>query len=362
MRPVCFILCFTIGVCLMVFSGYLPQSASARGRSGLVTAHGAARTDSDGFTRSLTRRAATDRNPGDGPVEEDTPPPDPEPELVPPPTTVEHASKPPEQPARAAISELPPSPPPAPPSNEPPPPESPAPPPPADEHPTVEPAAPAARNDTWPLLADAGPDRVVWIGWDELALDGSASTGQGITYEWKQTSGPVTLAIANPLAPVTLATGLLNVERMDWRGATYEFQLTVTDLAGEREVDSVRYTVKSAPAVTVKPTAERRFEIRDGYPLAHFIAWNTTLDGDESVFEITSDKELTFTKVSGSPYTLTGGKTGSRFVYQVVVFANGDATTSWVELLVDTEEKVPGIVQLGVNWTAVAAPPMAAER
>lgn len=361
MRPVCFILCFTIGVCLMVFSGYLPQSASARGRAGFVTAHGAARTDSDSFTRSLTRRAATDRNPGDEPVEDDAPPLDPEPEFVPPPAAVEPANTPPEQPAEAPSSEPPPSPPRAPISNEPPPPESLGPPP-TNEQPTAEPAAPAARNDTWPLLADAGPDRVVWIGWDELSLDGSASTGQGITYEWKQTSGPVTLAIANPLAPVTLATGLLNVERMDWRGATYEFQLTVTDVAGEREVDTVRYTVKSAPALTIKPSAERRFEIRDGYPLAHFVAWNTTLDGDESVFEITSDNELTFTKVSGSPYTLTGGKTGSRFIYQVVVFAGGDAATSWVELLVDTEEKVPGIVQLGVNWTAVAAPPMAAER
>ena len=56
MRPICFIVCFTLGVSLMVFSGYVPQSASARGNGlGSGTAPG---TDASN-THSVDRHPIT---------------------------------------------------------------------------------------------------------------------------------------------------------------------------------------------------------------------------------------------------------------------------------------------------------------
>lgn len=363
MRPVCFILCFTIGVCLMVFSGYLPQSASAQGnRRALVTAPDSPRPAGESFTRSLTRRAVTDRGDPDDVDDAESSAWDDQPTVEQPAAVGRPAVEPlvtiadehgagrlpsvPETPTDSGAEPSAPSEPVAV----------------ADETTSAAPAADAAPVETWPLLADAGPDRVLWVGWDEMALDGRASTGVGLTYQWKQTAGPVSLTIADPRAPLTIATGLLNVERLDWRGATYEFELTVTDAAGEQDTDAARYVVKSAPTITIKPTAARHFEFRDGYQLAHFVAWATNLDSYESLFEVTSDTELAFTKVAGSAYSLTGGKAGLKYTYQIVVYGDPNASTSWVELLVDTDEKVPGIVQLGVNWTGGATPPAPIER
>ncbi len=209
--------------------------------------------------------------------------------------------------------------------------------------------APAA-EDLLPL-ADAGPDRVVWIGWDELTLDGSGSSGLGLSYQWKQLSGPTQLVIVNDRQATTTARGLLTGEALSWRNVTYKFELAITDASGRQDKDTVLYTVKSAPALSVKPPGERRFEIRDGYELAHYYSWVTNPETLESVFEISSENELTFTKVGGgASYVLGGGLEGKRYVYQVVLYARPEEPSSWIEFLVDTDEKIPAIIQLGVIW------------
>jgi len=343
MKPVLFIICFALGVSLMVFSGYLPQSASARG-----TLEVAGPTEADAakhsFGRTVTRRAADPEfpdgsfdlaldaddatdvyTPTDGEVaaksrlsESGAPPPFPDdPPPVPKPAVCNAAA--------GGAGDI----------------EAPA---------TASPADPPDDAEQWPVFADAGSDRVLWIGWNEFKLDGGASLGQGLSFEWRQKLGPVDLVIANEHAAVTLASGLLGVEKLSWRESVYEFELTVTDAEGERDSDTVRYLVQAGPALTIKPRAKRRFELRDGYELGHYGASITNLETYESMFEISSETELTFTKVTGSAYALTGGPADGKYVYQVVVYGREGDANSWVEFLIDTADRVPGIVQLGVNW------------
>jgi len=197
------------------------------------------------------------------------------------------------------------------------------------------------------LLADAGPDVAVWAGWGDVYLDASASMGEGLTYAWRQVGGPVELEIQNPTEANTSAVGLVPV---GWAEQTFEFEVTVVDEAGKEDVDTVRYLVRSAPKLKIVPTAERRFELRDGYDLAHYEVWVTNLDSYESPFEVVSDTPLTFTRVSGDAYDLVAGESDDAYVYQIIVYAESGQETSWVELLVDTADRVPAIVQLGVSW------------
>jgi len=335
MKPVLFIICFTLGVSLMIFSGYVPQSASARG-NGDATENASARAghaDGQEFVRTVTRRVGTSA-PG-GETEE---------------TGVTGAADdvyaaPPEpvaaqdQPAAENVE-------PAPDLPEPPP----TPEPDAGDASDEPESEPPPEPDVAPLFADAGPDRVIWLGWDELPLDGSATTGSGVTCEWQQVSGPATLVIENPAALVTVARGLRAGQRASWRGVTYEYELTVTDAAGERDVDTVKYIVQAAPPLKIKPTPERRFEWQDGFELAYFTAWITNLESYEAVFEVTSPTELRFTRITGGLAELSGRKSEGVFVYQFTVYAQAGEATSWVEYLADTEDKVPAVVQLGVNW------------
>jgi hypothetical protein len=199
-------------------------------------------------------------------------------------------------------------------------------------------------------VARAGQDQAAWIGWNELTLDGRASEGANLAYRWEQTAGPFELRIANPDRPLTKATGLPVGENMEWLPSLYGFELTVTDAQGREAVDAVQFVVLPAPELTITPKAETWFELRDGYYLAYFEAWQTNTDSYETAFRIRTPTALTFTKTTGDEYELTSERKGENHVYYVSLFHDVGQDVSWVELLVDTEEGVPGIVQLGVNW------------
>jgi len=329
MKPVLFVICFTLGVTLMVFSGYLPQSASARGGAaeGARGREGEVERSPSAFT--VTRRVLSH-------AEDGTPQPSqgesaaPSADVVP---AVEAVPAPPPQEPQSA-------------------PEAP---PPAEAAPAATPVPDAPAQpavEEVPLLADAGPDRVVWAGWDELPLDGGASSGRGLTYYWQQTAGPRNLAIKNAAHAVTAASGLLDDGRQNWRTSLYEFALTVTDTAGASETDYVKFTVRAAPALKIRPLPERRFELRNGYQMPHFTSWITNLESYEAVFEIAAPGELTLTKVAGDACEVTGGKLDGAYLYQVVVYGQAGQASSWVEFLVDTEDNIPAIVQFGANWEA----------
>jgi hypothetical protein len=339
MKPVLFVMCFTLGLSLMVLSGYVPQAASAHGARPDTTS---AAQEFDPFgqplTRTVTRRVLTSESIESADLSA-------EPGVTDQSQPVVVLAGADESPTAKTVAPLPAIKDSAP---------APGPaiqlPPPAAAPQAAAPPSLSPEVERIPVVANAGPDRVIWIGWDELPLDGSASEGAELTYYWRQISGPVLVTISDNAQAVASATGLLGAQRPTWRGVTYEFELAVTDASGERAVDRVKYSVQSAPALRLKPTAERHFQSHDGYELAHFVSWITNLENDESTFEISSPTELTFTKVSGSACELTGSKSDAGYTYQVVVYGQSGEPTSWVEFLVDTEEKVPGIIQLGVSW------------
>ncbi len=345
MRPVLFVVCFTLGVSLMVISGYVPHPARARGTVSEDPAAGGPSGEvipqlDRTVTRPLPPSFEADLPPADlppTPAPAQPPQPDPVPPVAPPAESRDQPadSLPPE--GRPATSGQPNA---SPPSSRAP-----------DNPPDRVPDEPAASNrkPSGPV-ANAGPDRVVWIGWDLLELDGSGSTGEGLKYRWRQLAGPVSLIVADQTRPTTTATGLLQADQISWRPATYKFELTVTDEGGARDTDTVQYVVKSAPGLVIRPPAQRHFEYRDGYQMAHYTSWTTNLESYEAVFEITSRLELNFTRLGGGVYEVAGGKNDGHYVYQVTLYGQPGEATSWVELFVDNEEKIPGIVQLGVNW------------
>ncbi len=339
MKPVLFVICFTLGVTLMVFSGYLPQSANARGRAGAVGASDRHAADRSVLPRTVTRRVLSQQQDDAAESDQTAAGVGLDDRLAPAITdspTADGVAALQEEIAQAVSEE---------PTAE----QTPANSSPAETAMADESTASA---DEAPLYADAGPDRIVWSGWDELTLDGSASSGRELAYHWKQASGPKALVIEQEAQAATVARGLLGDGRVGWRAAGYEFELTVTDASGAQDVDYVKYTVCSAPPLKIKPTPGRRFELRNGYQLAHFVSWVTNLETYESLFEIASPVELTITKVAGDACEVTGGKLDGTYLYQVVVYGQEGQAASWVELLVDTEDKIPGIVQLGVNWEA----------
>lgn len=341
MRPVLFVVCFCLGVSLMVASGYLPKSAT--GQSGLTTTgsrSGDVRAAVDRpepvFTGAPTipRAPLTDDDPPEPPAmpspEVYTPPPARLPEVERDSYTASERTEPPPLPVDEPVRV---------------------------PEPTVQsegdpPVPPVAEPmEPPPPVAAAGLDRVVWGGWGDLILDGSGSTGEGLSYRWRQVGGAQNLRIADRRAARTTAAGLEMDPDAPWDDATYEFELTVTDAQGRTATDRVTYTVRPAPLMDISPAAERRFEDRDGYPLAHYEAWTTT-EASRATFEIVSVSPLTFTKAAGARYTLRSAKIGEGYVYTLTLYPQRRQPTTWVELLVESEEKIPAVVQLGVEWGA----------
>lgn len=362
MRPALFVICFTLGVSLMVFSGYLPQPASASGGSSDMTMSSDNSTDPRVPTFIPVFRAGTPW-PSPSPAE---PEPDPEPldesaradeatsDEAPAdmPETIEapaDEAAPAENVAPADVGVILDPPVPDPPAGDPDawmPPETIV-----DEVAVeAEEAEEAEETEATPPVADAGRDAVVWSGWNELRLDGSGSAGQDLAYQWRQVAGPAALTIVGEYAAVTSAVGLSHGEEMGWAEAVYEFELTVTDEHGERSFDTVEFVVKAAPDITIVPAAERFFELRDGYLLGHAVAEAVNLETERTTFEIVSPTALVLTKVGGDEYVVVEDVSDYAYVYQVTLQWQSGVSETWVEFLVDTGEKIPGIVQLAVSW------------
>ncbi len=86
------------------------------------------------------------------------------------------------------------------------------------------------------LTADAGADQTVNAK-DKVALDGSRSQGNNLTYAWAQTAGPM-VTLSSPASAVTTFTAPMNA-------TTLTFELTVSDGAA-MATDTVTITVRAA--------------------------------------------------------------------------------------------------------------------
>jgi hypothetical protein len=332
MRPLLFVVCFSLGVSLMVFSGYLPNSASAGDSSRSEPAVDA----SMGPVAAPYYRSGPRPNPLPAPQKVAVPTAAPLPETSQQPVTATPAIEASTTPDPLPVTE-------------------------AGVQAAAENAAEKLREVEASLaeeeepsegdapIAEAGDDRIVWIGWDEIVLDGKGST-KGMAYAWRQVAGSPPLEITRPDRMTTEARGLPVGPDMGWKPRLYAFELKVTDDAGRAAVDEVEVVVLSGPELSLRPRAARSFKVRDGYLLAHYESWATASGAYETTFTIRSPNELTFTPVAGGAYELSGRRVGRRYVYEVKVYQEESLATSWLEFLVDTDEKIPGIVQLGVSW------------
>ncbi len=96
-----------------------------------------------------------------------------------------------------------------------------------------------------PPIANAGPDRIVFLPMDTLLLDGSGSTDPEnniTTYKWRKLSGaPITYIYFND----RIKTGVYSVIE-----DSYSFELTVTDAMGLFSKDTIVIKVTPPDAIT----------------------------------------------------------------------------------------------------------------
>lgn len=221
----------------------------------------------------------------------------------------------------------------------------------AEEAPAGEDTAPEEYAAPQAPVADAGADRLVWVGRGDIALDGSASRGEGLTYTWRQVSGEPQLTIAKPDAAVTTASGLGIDPDRTWQDAEYEFELTVMDGMGETDTDTVVCSVKTAPPLRISPLPKKELTVRDKIVLAQFSATRTNRTGTVESFEIRYRGELFIHQIGGeADYEMTVTQSGAIYCYQISVYYEEGRATSSLEFFVDTPERVPAIVQFQVNW------------
>lgn len=136
------------------------------------------------------------------------------------------------------------------------------------------------------LMADAGPDQSVSEG-AQVILDGSASAGMALRFQWEQLAGPAVALDVSDSAHPTFTAPLVAIG-----GETLTFQLVVVDEAGQTsESDTVDISVKN---INNAPTADA------GADFTSKAGATVTLDGSQS-FDIDGDTivEYTWTQVAG---------------------------------------------------------------
>ncbi|MBC5993516.1 PKD domain-containing protein [Pontibacter cellulosilyticus] len=118
-----------------------------------------------------------------------------------------------------------------------PPPTAPTPPPPGPPTPPVNHTAP---------VAHAGSDTTIFVPFSTYTLNGKASTGSIVTYEWKLIKGPSLQEVINygtENKPNKFVDRLIKV-------GVYDFELTVTDFYNLSAVDTVKITVAEPNCTT----------------------------------------------------------------------------------------------------------------
>lgn len=129
-------------------------------------------------------------------------------------------------------------------------------------------------DEVFIIRASAGPDRISAVG-KSLTLDGSASEGEGIVYNWAVIRGNGTLT--NPTAQMPVLTTYDSDENYD-----IVVGLTVRTAVGERSTDEMRVHVFAKPEAThVDSTMIGSASARE------IIYGDCTTTGEQSIFELT---------------------------------------------------------------------------
>jgi hypothetical protein len=183
-------------------------------------------------------------------------------------------------------------------------------------------AAGSAGKCKVPVVANAGSDQTV----DESAsvtLDGSASTGAGLSYSWTQLAGPsVSLAGDNTATPMFDAPLLPG----GFGSQTLTFQLTVTS-GSQSSSDIVDVTISNVNHAPVADAGGDQTvnEGTVGVALSGIASYDP--DNDPLGYE--------WTQTGGTPVTLTGATTATpTFTAPIVTGGVGSAETLTFELTV----------------------------
>ncbi|MBN2448530.1 MAG: hypothetical protein JXO22_17515 [Phycisphaerae bacterium] len=205
------------------------------------------------------------------------------------------------------------------------------------------------------VVADAGADGLVWAGVPRIDLDGELSVGEELRYEWRQLSGPP-LMIEKTDAAVTFAAGLPFGGENGWATEVYVFELTVRDAAGHESSDTVTVYAQPAPDLVLVPGGagksftDKYFGNMQGVPLANFEARVSGPQGRLATFVIDADSPLNFDALESADFEMWYSDENGRHLYQFDVYQAGDETQTWLVFFVETEEQIPAVVRLGVDW------------
>ena len=119
------------------------------------------------------------------------------------------------------------------------------PPPPPPPPTTTQPQSHVTQFSTPGLIANAGPDQTVHSG-DTITLDGSASKGAGLTYNWNSPSNFLTTSTLPSTAKVTFTAPQVTTKTV------YTFKLFVVDNEARLATDTVDITVE--PTAVIPPS------------------------------------------------------------------------------------------------------------
>lgn len=331
MRVVLFVCCFTLGLTLMYISGQVPRAAEASDSSSGYAANSGDPFDRQPRVYRPVLRTGTSSTPGAAlPTATD-------PGAADEPATKGDSSNAAKtesdgrndadeaaQNAAVVLAEL-------------------------DEDPELEKERQALEAEDVPApKAKAGEDHVVWIGEPEPRLDGGASKGKDLTYAWRQIDGPKPLAIMEPKQAVTSVRGLAGASS-DWYEQLYEFELTVTDTQGRQAKDTVAWVVLPGPELAMQPAAQRSFALRDGYLLGTYTCEVRAEDPEAASIEISSPVALTLTQMTRGDYELVRRRSDGSVSYELFLYRGAGHSESF-EFFVDTEERIPGVLQVRVTW------------
>jgi len=145
------------------------------------------------------------------------------------------------------------------------------------------------RETNKPPIAVAGPDQVITLPIDSIALDGSASSdpdGKIIDWLWEKISGPASFSIASTAAAKTVVRTVVN--------GVYRFELRVKDDGGLSAKDTIQIVVNSATAMNHPPVANAGNDTLITLP-----ANVALLDGSRSSDPDSNITSYVWTKISG---------------------------------------------------------------
>ena len=113
----------------------------------------------------------------------------------------------------------------------------------------------------------------------------------------------------------------------------------------------MRHTVRISPSLYIRPSPRRWLAERDGYLLAHYEAWKDGSSSDIQTFELRATGELFIHQLGGDgDYQISLAEGEALNTYRISVYYRQGEPTTWLEFFVDTPERIPSVVQLGVRW------------